>query len=191
MNKYSKEIKAFIQDNHKGVGPKRMAELLNKTFGTSYAHSQIKSYYANNNINSGLTGHFPKGNIPFNKGTNIGGWEPTQFKKGNRPFNYKPVGTERVNGDGYVDIKIADPNKWRGKHILTWEEHNGPLPKGHVIIFGDRNNRNFDINNLLCISRQQLLVLNRNNLIQNNAEHTKTAVLVADINIKLNERKKA
>lgn len=190
---YPDEVKGFINEHHVGVGPKAMAELLNKTFGTSYTHIQLKGYYANHKINSGVTGYFPKGHIPANKGkkgVSYDGMKATQFKKGHMPHNYKPVGTERVNGDDYVDIKIADPNKWKGKHILVWEAANGPVPKGHVIVFGDGNRRNFDPDNLLLVSRAQLARLNQNNLIQNDAELTKAALVIADIRNKIGERKR-
>ena len=65
---YPAEIKKFIEENHKGVGPKEMAELLNKTFGTSYTKEQLKSYYGNHKISSGLTGYFKTGHTPANKG---------------------------------------------------------------------------------------------------------------------------
>lgn len=190
--KYPAEIKNFITENHKGVGPKEMTELLNKEFGTNYTVNQIKAYYTNHNINSGLTGYFTKGHEPWNKGkkgVHTGG-KATQFRKGHKPWNYQPIGSERVNGDGYIDIKIADPNKWKGKHILIWEQHNGPVPKGHVVIFGDGNSRNFDPDNLILVSRKQLAVLNKNKLIQNDADLTRTAIIIADLHSKISERKK-
>lgn len=91
---------------------------------------------------------------------------------------------------GYVDIKIADPNKWKGKHILIWEELHGPVPKGHAVIFADGNNRNFDPENLLLVSRKQLVRMNQRGLIQNDAELTKTGVIIADIYNKIGEAKR-
>jgi hypothetical protein len=45
---------------------------------------------------------------------------------------------------------------WRPKHHLVWESHHGqPIPKGHAVIFGDGNNRNFDPDNLILVSRAQ------------------------------------
>lgn len=152
---------------------------------------KLKLLKKNHGFSSGLDGRFTPGSIPYNKGKKgVGGWEPTQFKKGNRPWNYQPIGSERVNGDGYVDIKIADPNKWKGKHILIWEEHNGPVPKGYAIIFGDGNRRNFNLDNLICVSRHQLLILNRNNLIQKDADLTRTGVIIADLHQMINKCKK-
>ena len=101
-----------------------------------------------------------------------------------------PVGTERTNTDGYVEIKIADPNKWKGKHRIIWEETHGPIPKGHVVIFADGNRRNFDPDNLLLVSRAQLARMNQTHLIKNDAELTKTGVIVADVLSKIGERKR-
>ena len=192
---YPKEIRKFINENYIGTGHQDMADLLNDTFDTSFTKEQMKSYYARMKLDSGLTGYFPKGHIPFNKGKTkywVGG-EDTQFKKGHKPANCVPIGTERINGDDYIDVKVADGKKnknWKGKHILIWEKANGALPKGHVIIFGDKNNRNFDINNLILVSRQQLLTLNQHNLIKNDADTTRSGITIADIKIKISERTK-
>jgi hypothetical protein len=187
---YSEEVRNFIGDHYKGTGHKDMAELLNNTFGISFTKEQVKGYYGRFNLDSGLTGQFPKGNIPFNKGKKgIGGWEPTQFKKGQAPVNYRPVGSERTNVDGYVEIKVADPNKWRLKHQVIWESVNGPIPKGYAVIFGNSNTSNLDINNLILVTRGQLAVLNRKKLIQKDADLTRTAVIMADIYSKISKRK--
>jgi hypothetical protein len=100
----------------------------------------------------------------------------------------RPVGSERVNVDGYTEIKVSDPNKWRCKHVVIWEAHNGPMPKGYAIIFGDGNKENFELDNLILVSRQQLLTLNRNRLIQNDADLTRTGVIIADLYQKISQR---
>lgn len=182
-------VRAFIEDNHTGIGPKDMAKLVNEKIGTCYTHDQIKSYYRRHDINSGLNGQFPKGHAPANKGTHIGGWEPTQFKKGHIPANYKPVGTEQIKGDGYVWVKIADPNKWRQKHIFVWEKEKGEVPENHVLLFLDGNKQNPDIKNLKLISRRQLAALNRNHLLQKDKNLNVTALLTADLIIKIVDNK--
>jgi len=187
---WTSEEKEYLKQVTPGHHHTEILDCFNKKFGLNLSLGQIKGAIKRYNLNTGFTGQFNKGNIPFNKGLKgVGGWEPTQFKKGNTPKNYKPVGTERVNGDNYVDIKIADPHKWKGKHILIWEEHNGPVPKGYVVIFGDGNNRNFDINNLVLVSRQQLLIMNRYKLIQNDTDLTRTGVIIADVYSKISEIK--
>jgi hypothetical protein len=101
-----------------------------------------------------------------------------------------PIGTECVKGDGYIWVKIADPGKWRQKHLLLWEKANGPVLKGHKVIFGDGDRQNIDINNLILVTAKQLAVLNRKGLIQNNAELTKTGIVLADLFSKMQERKR-
>jgi len=191
---YPEEVRKFILENYIGVGHQSMADMLNKTFGRNYTKEQMKAYYARFKLDSGLTGRFPPGNIPPNKGKKgMGGWEPTQFKKGNKPANWVPIGSERITKDGYIQVKVQEggfQKNWRGKHILIWEEVNGPLPKGHAVLFGDSNNRNFDLDNLLLVSRSQLVRLNQNNLIQNDLELTKTGIVIADIYNKIGERKR-
>ena len=52
----------------------------------------------------------------------------TSFKKGNRPKNYLPVGSESIDVDGYVKVKIQDPSKWELKHRIIWSERFGEVP---------------------------------------------------------------
>ncbi|MGO1069301.1 HNH endonuclease [Lysobacter sp. CA199] len=97
----------------------------------------------------GTSGRYPKGHVPANKGLRRPGWAPgrmaaTQFKAG-RPThearNYLPIGTERVNADGYLERKVSDDQsvvparRWVGVHRLVWEAANGPVPSGHAIAF--------------------------------------------------------
>lgn len=192
-HKYTPEQKAFVKANIKGRSRKEMTALFNEHFGLDLGLNQITAFIKANKFSSGLTGRFPPGHVPVNKGlkgASAGGWEPTQFKKGHRPANYKPVGTERVNGEGYIDIKIADPAKWKPKHKIIWEEANGPIPKGHCLVFGDRNKLNTDLDNLILVTRAQLVRLNQNNLISTHADLTRTGLIVADIYTKISKRKK-
>jgi len=191
LHKYTPEQKAFVKVNIKGRNRKEMTVLFNEHFGLNLGLNQITAFIKNNKFSSGLDSRFNPGHIPANKGVKgMGGWEPTQFKKGNRPANYRPVGTERVNTEGYVDIKIADPNKWKAKHRIIWEEANGPVPKGNCLVFGDGNKLNTDLDNLILVTRSQLARLNQNNLISNHADLTRTGLIVADIYTKISEQKK-
>lgn len=187
---FTKEQVDFIKDNVKGLSNQKLADLVNDTFCLGITVTQMKMWKHNHGLSSKLRGS--EGMAPPNKGTkgvyNVGG-NKTSFKKGARPLNYMPVGSERVNTDGYVDIKIADPNQWRGKHLILWEKYNGrPVPKGHVVIFGDRNRKNFDPDNLILVSRSQLAIMNKKNLIQVNAELTRSGIILADIYHKIGQR---
>ncbi|MNM10447.1 hypothetical protein D3C81_205750 [compost metagenome] len=189
---FTSEQRDFIRENVPGISNVELTDRFNTRFELSLHVNQIKAFKKNHKLSSGLTGRYEPGSVPFNKGKKkywVGG-EATQFQKGHKPHNYRPVGSERVNGDDYIDIKIADPNKWKAKHVLVWEGQNGAVPKGYVVIFGDGDRRNFDLNNLILVSRKQLAVMNKNGLIQNNAELTKAGIIIADIYQKIGKRKK-
>lgn len=190
---WSSEEKEYLKEITPGHHYFEIQRMMNKKFKLELSMGQIKGAIARYNLSTGLTGRFSKGHEPYNKGkkgTYHKGSEKTWFKKGTIPPNYRPVGSERITKDGYAEIKIADPNKWRLKHLVIWEKENGPMPKGHALIFLDGDKTNLDIKNLKLISRHKLLVMNKNNLIKSDAEITKTGTIVADLLIKINERKK-
>ena len=191
--KYTDEMKQFILDNYKGRYNQELADLFNQKFNTNITSRMIKSYKANNNLNSGLTGKFRKGQTPHNKGKKMPKEvyekvKHTMFAKGNVPPNHRPVGSERISKDGYIEVKVAEPNKWRLKQRVVYEEAKGKIPEGCPIIFLDGNKRNFDIDNLRCITRSELLYLNCNGL-NNSNEITETGILMARLDSAKNKKK--
>lgn len=187
------EIFDFFEANNKGKTAKEMADLLNTTFGTSYTVEQIKSCRARNHWNSGLTGRFTPGHISHNKGQkgrSYPGMENTQFKKGNVPHNHRPVGSERITRNGYVERKIAEPNVWRALHVLKWEETHGPLPEGYVLIFKDRDKRHIELDNLLPVTKGELAIMNHRGWCCENPEATETALCAARYINTVSRRKK-
>jgi hypothetical protein len=42
----------------------------------------------------------------------------------------------------------------------VWEEANGPIPAGGIVIFRDGNHENFDLSNLELITRERLMLQN-------------------------------
>ena len=192
-SKYTPEVRAFIEAHNKGRTAAELADLVNATFGTSYTAVQIKSYRKNHHLNSGLTGHFEKGNVPHNKGKKTGsypGMVSTQFKKGNVPLNHRPVGSERVTRDGYRERKISEPNIWRAVHFLNWEAVNGPIPKGCVLIFKDRDRTNCEVSNLLLVTRAELARMNQRGLISTIPEGTEVGQNIARLILATAKRKR-
>ena len=107
-------------------------------------------------IPTGRTGQFRRGQPTWNKGKHFcaGGRSiETQFKKGHIPKQWRPVGSERVNKDGYIEIKVKEPRTWMLKHRYIWQQHHGEVPKGSMVVFKDGNRKNTDISNLLLITR--------------------------------------
>lgn len=105
---------------------------------------------------------FHKGSIPANKGKKMAPevyakCARTMFRKGNTPGNHREVGSERINKDGYIEVKVAEPNKWRAKHRVIWEEAHGPIERGYNVQFKDGNSQNVTLENLYVISRSRQL----------------------------------
>lgn len=95
-----------------------------------------------------------------------------------------------MRADGYVWIKIAEPNKWRQKHVVIWEQAHGPRPAGDVVIFADQDHQNFEVDNLLLATQAENLVANRHKLISHDADTTKTGLLLAKVIAKKSQLKK-
>ena len=104
----------------------------------------------------GTITYFKKGNIPWNKGTKglFKGGEKTYFKKGHTPHNTLPIGSMRIDVDGYMDIKVKD-HKWKLYHRYLWEKENGTIPKGYLLVFKDGNKQNVVIENLELITMKE------------------------------------
>lgn len=192
-------MKEFILGNYKGISAQELTDRFNFHFRTSITVSMMKAYKKNHKLRSGLVTRFSKGNVPVIKGTkgiyNVGG-NKTSFKQGQLPPNTDPIGTEKVLKDGYIWVKINDMPKakkninWKQKQKLIWEQVNGSVPDGYFVMFADGNNRNFDIENLVLVTKAEMLYLNRNGLIYNHAEITKSGVLIARMITTANSKKK-
>jgi len=194
---FTLEQKEFIRQNVEGRLNQELADLVNEKFDLQITARQMNTYKKNHGLVSGVDCRFLKGSTPANKGTkglyNVGG-NRTSFKKGQPAKNYKPVGYERIDRDGYTLVKVSDEGpwhkRWKHKHKVVWEEKHGPIPKGHVVLFADQNKRNIHPDNLILIKKSQLSVLNQKGLLHNDAELTKTGIIMADIYRKISERKR-
>lgn len=132
---------------------------------------------------------YGKGHIPQNKGRKWSEYmsiegqnrsRKTTFKKGNTPKNHLPVGTEmQERKDGYIKVKIAEPNKWMLKHRLVWERHNGPIPKGHNVQFANKDKTDCRIENLYLISRKEQI--NQNSIVRYPGEIRKAMTGISKI----------
>ena len=115
----------------------------------------------------GKATQFQKGHVPANKGQKMSKkvYEKvanTMFKKGTVPPNTQPIGTihqrKDTGGKMYQYIKLSDSN-WQLLNRYTWEMHNGPIPKGMIIVYKDGNLNN-DINNLVMITKKENMARN-------------------------------
>lgn len=146
----------------------------------------------------GKATQFKKGQVPPNKGIkgiSYPGSVATQFKpgtrQGNAAQNYKPIGSERLTKDGYVQVKMTEtgypPRDWVGKQIIIWERLNGiKLPANHMVIFRDGDRLNFDYDNLELLSRAQNM--KRNSFHNYGPEIAKLYQLKGAITRQINKR---
>lgn len=175
---FTPEEKVYLQQQYPTTNVKDVADVLNRSVRSVYymafklgLHKDNKAFrkimhdvaMSQSAESKWVKSQFKKGHIPRNKGKKRDEFlspdaqlkcQKTQFKKGHTPKNYRPVGSERVNVYGYVEIKVADPNKWCVKHRIVWEASNGAIPKGMNIQFRDGNRQNTSLDNLYMISRQ-------------------------------------
>ena len=114
----------------------------------------------------GRATRFQVGGVSPTKGRKIEEWmspegivnsAKTRFQKGNKPANHRPVGSERLNVDGYIEVKIGEGMRWRHKQLVVWERMNGKVPDGHIVSFKDGNPQNCDISNLYLTTRAEQL----------------------------------
>ena len=124
-----------------------------------------------------------KGNIPKNKGQKqveymtpeaIDRTKATRFQPGTVPPNYRTIGSERIDKDGYILIKVRKGLRgWELKHRMIWLDANGAIPNGYNIQFKDGNRLNCKLDNLYMISKSEQM---SQNTIQRYSPEVKTAI---------------
>lgn len=112
---------------------------------------------------------YQKGRTPENKGkkmspTTRAKVKHTWYQKGHRPHNWKPVGSQRINKEGYLEIKTQEPRTWELLHRKIWRDHHGDIPARHNVVFRNRDRTDCRIENLELISDEALM--RRNTIIR-------------------------
>lgn len=80
---------------------------------------------------------------------------------GKNHYKWQPVGTIRKGENGMLKIKSHEGVRpWPNLSNYNWEQVNGKVPAGHMIIFKDRDISNADISNLECIPMSENLSRN-------------------------------
>lgn len=189
-NKYTKEQVEYLKSIVAGRSSQELVDAFNQKYELNLTLAQMSSLKSRLKLKNGVDTRFKKGDIPATKGTkgmfNVGG-NRTSFKKGHRPKNYKPVGTERVDSCGYTLIKVQDKGpwhkRWRHKHRVLWENHNGPIPPGHKLIFLNKDKSDIRIENLSIVTCGEVAVINKKKLQYNDPQMTEIGIKIAKIAI--------
>ena len=154
-NHYAREIAGILGRGISSIHRKARA------LGIESSREKIqRTGYEASKSPASIAARFQKGSVPLNKGKKVSPeiyskMQPTMFKKGQNPVNHRDVGSERVNVDGYIEIKVAEPNRWRLKHRVIWEQVNGAIPKGFNVQFKNHNRQDCRIENLYLISKAE------------------------------------
>lgn len=189
----------FLRKNYPYYPNKELAEMIKEKFGVEVTDEKVKSAKSNFKIGDKIylnKGRFYKGANPWNKGRTMSEEtrekvKRTWFKKGNVAVNTKPLGSTRINTDGYKVIKLAKSGQWKLYSRYMYEKyHNVKLKDDEAIIFADRNKENFNKDNLVKVNRKELFYLNKGGLIFEDKDLTKSGVVVSKMEIAIDERRK-
>ena len=182
---FTQEQIDFIREGYKHYTKPELLRLFNERFPDNLKKlNQLCAFISNQKIRSGRTGQFDKGVTPWNKGKRgYMGPNRTSFKDGHEPHNTKWAYYEREGKHGIIEISVPERNPYTGycrrfrpKHVWIWEQEHGPVPEGHAVMFKDGDNRNFELDNLVLVSRTELLTANLHDY-KNQPDDIKPAVL--------------
>lgn len=180
---WTEEKKDYLREIYKGKTYQKIADLMAERFKEDYTENKVSGMLRGLKLQTGTSNKFKKGNIPWHKGRG------NKRLKGKGKGSPKPIGTESVNNSDYVIVKVSE-KEWKFKHRLIYEKYKGEIPKGYVVIFADKNKRNFNINNLILISKKQQMTLNKYSLVKEDIELTKAGINLANLILKIREREK-
>jgi len=169
QHNFSAEEKQFLKENIDRYTYPQLTQAFNSRFGTRLTQFSISDVC------------LKRMGIKRNKA-----WK---FAKGRKDFVYScPIGTESDSGkdifikvadnyrEGVTPSKGSDPN-WRRKQDIVWEQaHGREKPSDGVILFLDKNNRNFDPNNLYCTNRKINFMMGKNKWHSTNKELSLAAI---------------
>ena len=110
-------------------------------------------------------------------------------KKQRKPsFLLKPLGTERIDKDGYVRVITESGEKL--KHRLVWESENPPVKPDEIIIFIDGDKTNICLDNMVLIKRKYIGAINEffGGIANVKPQLRKTALLSIETYVEARER---
>ncbi|MBR5202364.1 MAG: HNH endonuclease [Clostridia bacterium] len=195
---FTQEMIEFVRSNTKDRTTLELTNLINERFNTQFTVKQVHNCKSNHSLPSGMGNYtqFKQGQKAWNKGLKMSEETKakiratkTMFEVGHVPHQTLPLGTERKNKEGYIEIKVQFSKYstaggrgkcstfdtfWIGKHKKIWiDTYGNNIPPKHKIIFLDKNKYNFDINNLACVSNAQHAIMCRKGRYTEFAEVTK------------------
>lgn len=86
--------------------------------------------------------------------------QATEFQSGTEAHNRLPVGSVTIrfrkrDNEHRAWVKVAEPNRWRERARVVWEDAHGPVPAGVVIHHKNRDPLDDRIENLEALTRAE------------------------------------
>lgn len=215
---FTKEIIDFIKKHKNDYDNKTMAQKINEKFNTSYTCVQIRLFRRKNNLEYRL---FCKEALEYMRTHNQDSYEQLKDdvnsifgknyslqqiksacywyklreyqKRRERESFSKPDFSERLRKSKVSRIEIKINGKWIAKSKYVYETSTGKkVQDDEVVVFLDGNFNNFDLDNLLCVKRKEVGVVNGqlNGTCQNNGELTKFKYDVAKLKLQICEKQR-
>ena len=139
MRKKNNKLKEYLKIFASDCTIDQMLPMVNKIFNENFTRYELQKYLLRHKIKYKYTSENMARNARM-MGT---------------PKHSKPIGTEYTNSGGLVLVKV-DKNKWVYKGRLIYENYYGvKLKEDEMIIFLDGNRKNFNIDNLKLITKQE------------------------------------
>lgn len=161
------EQKEYLKSILEDYSSKEVIELIYKKYNILLNISKVKHYRERWNIK---------------RKENSG-----RYKKGHSGTRTKNIGDEFVDSEGYIHIKIKEPNVWVEKQRYVYEKYYGTIPDGFHVIFLDQDKTNCNIENLKLVSNKTKLIAKNRHLLTKDKELTETGLLVAELISKASE----
>lgn len=152
---YTDEQRDFVRQNYEKYGMKITTKMFNEHFGSNKSESCIRQ-------------------IARQYGLHV----PIEVLTKNSNPNIDAVGTIREEpSTGYLVIKTGNSYKdWMKYQRYVYEQAYGKIPKDHVIVFLDGNNRNFELSNLMAVPKNYVVYMNTFDMRTDCPELTKVAI---------------
>lgn len=84
----------------------------------------------------------------------------------------KPVGSERIDKNRTVMVKVAQPNEWKPKALVVMNYN----PRTHQVIYLDGNSLNVEPENMVVVSKRVHARLAKNGWLNKSREITLTGI---------------
>lgn len=158
----------FIIENYPRYGAVRTAEMYNATFGKNKTAKQIRSLAHNRHLKIADADMYAKvrsearwrSGSAYQVGESSKGWK--------EPY-----------------VKVGD-NKWIAEGLYNYTQAYGEVPKDHVVLHLDNDKHNNNLENLVAIPKRYMGKLTRNRLYSHNAMVTRGAIMLMELEDKLN-----